>query len=592
MKMKRILVGIMAVLMSVSLAACSGTEPEETAKSGTESGTQTQENSTQNGNGGVSEEKETQAVEESATDETAGNSDELALFHYACNLKQTNLDWGELTYETDAGYESEAYNTKGLAGLEYDCSGCLFYTLRDMDGDNATELLTINLEKNGQEYEMNTYIYEAKDGQAILAAKKTLLAGFLREMADSASIRVMLKDEKYICLDSWQHTFVSADGVWIDLYACYYNGAEFVETAAFDFCGSDWYGIGKSETELVDQLNTMGYKKAAAAVYDRDVLHFCAADEGVEALLKISLINSQETGETQWDEKPFAKIRQYNKTDLNQGYILPQSNTRLLTADELKGISKKNLRLARNEIYARYGWRFEDEALQEYFSGCAWYTPAENVDDAILSDIERANKDLIVEAENNRTEAPVPMRDYMGYIDGIEELDAKELGMLSGFLSQMDAYGFVQSMYEDVRDVNLGAIFYSGAGIEEKGLAEKTADEYLRMSGQEEIYTDYIALKEEDINQLLTDKTGYGLADMHYALGWQYLPESKAYGSEAGDTNYAEPQVVDGVKTPDGTYYVEYHNPWYDSYDEESNCILTLKETDHGYQFVSNRVMR
>lgn len=598
MRKKQILTGFAAAMVSLSLVACSQTNTDTAMQEKVDTQTQTEQPA-------GTDAEDSSAVEpfegQEASDVTAdmepadGNETEqtgLLLSRYVGELNMCDLNGIALAYEENNTDGQILYHTKGINELDYIDDGCLYYELRDMDEDNVPELFTINIENYNEGYEINTVIYEAKDGQVVQAAKKTLVGGVLGENVDSATIRFLLKDGKYICADSWQHAFVSADGAWVNLYACYYNGAEFVETATFDFCGSDMYEIGKGETELVDQLNTMRYEKAAVAVYDRDILHFCAADEGVEALLKISLTNSMETEETQWNEKPVATVRQYNKNDMNQGYILPQSNTRLLTADELKGMSKENLRIARNEIYARYGWRFEDEDLQKHFAACAWYAPAENIDDAVLSDIERFNKDLLVEAENNWTDAPVPMRDYMGYIDGIEELDAKELGTLSGFLSGMDAYGFVQSMYDDVRDVNLSAVFYSGGGIGEEGLAEKTADEYLKISGQEEFFTDYIALKEADINQLLLDKTGYGLADMHYALGWCYLPDSEAYGREAGDTNYMAPQVVDGVKTPDGTYYVEYHNPNYDMYDEKSDCILTLKKTDDGYQFVSNRVMR
>lgn len=601
MRKKQIITGLVAMMLSLSLAACSQTntdtkvlneddthlqaEQSEDAETVDESAVE----KTPQKQDAMDAKEEKETVEESETDT---EPPALLLSRYAGEMRMCYLNGIELVYEEDNTNGEVTYHTEGISGRDTVDEGCLYYELRDMDEDNVTELLTINFEKADEGYEINTAVYEVKDGQVVQAAKKTLVGGVLVQNVDSASIRFLLKDGKYICADSWQHTFVSADGVGIQLYACYYNGAEFVETATFDFCGSDMYGVGKGETELVDQLNTMRFEKAAAAVYDRDILHFCAADEGVEALLKISLINSQETGETQHNEKPFARVCLYHKNDMNQGYILPQSNTRLLTADELKGMSKENLRIARNEIYARYGWRFEDAALQEHFDACAWYTPAENIDDAILSETERANKDLLVEAEKNWTDEPVSMTDYMGNIDGTRELDAKELGMLSEFLSGIDAYGFVQSMYDDIRDVNLNEVFYSGAGINDEGLSEQTADEYLKVSGQEELYTDYFALREADIDRFLKEKTGYGLADMHYALHGCYLPESKAYGREAGDTNYARPQVVDGVKTPDGTYYVRYHNPIYDIYDEDSDCILTLKKTDDGYQFVSNRVMR
>lgn len=56
-------------------------------------------------------------------------------------------------------------------------------------------------------------------------------------------------------------------------------------------------------------------------------------------------------------------------------YILP-SNERELTEDDFAGLTKKDLRLAINEMFARYGWNFGGNGeLFDYFSGQAWYTP-------------------------------------------------------------------------------------------------------------------------------------------------------------------------------------------------------------------------
>lgn len=83
-------------------------------------------------------------------------------------------------------------------------------------------------------------------------------------------------------------------------------------------------------------------------------------------------------------------------------YILPTSNSEFLTMDDLKGLTKEECRIARNELYARYGRRFNDEALQAHFDSCEWYNgtiPAEEFDDTVLNEYEVANRDLIVQYE-------------------------------------------------------------------------------------------------------------------------------------------------------------------------------------------------
>lgn len=87
------------------------------------------------------------------------------------------------------------------------------------------------------------------------------------------------------------------------------------------------------------------------------------------------------------------------------GYILPESNTRYLTMADLAGLNADQCRLARNEIYARYGRMFDDAALQAYFNSCAWYhgtIPADQFNDNVLNEYEKANRDLIVQYEQEQ----------------------------------------------------------------------------------------------------------------------------------------------------------------------------------------------
>lgn len=88
-------------------------------------------------------------------------------------------------------------------------------------------------------------------------------------------------------------------------------------------------------------------------------------------------------------------------------YILPDSATRLYTADDLAILSDYELYLARNEAYAKYGRKFKNADLTQYFSGKSWYTPTyEPAEfDAMptpLNDTERANVDLIRQLEAQR----------------------------------------------------------------------------------------------------------------------------------------------------------------------------------------------
>ena len=86
-------------------------------------------------------------------------------------------------------------------------------------------------------------------------------------------------------------------------------------------------------------------------------------------------------------------------------YVLPDSDKALLTNADLDGLTQEELRIARNEIYARHGRTFNDPQLQAYFNACDWYegtiSPSD-FQDSSLSDLERANRALIVAYEEEK----------------------------------------------------------------------------------------------------------------------------------------------------------------------------------------------
>lgn len=83
-------------------------------------------------------------------------------------------------------------------------------------------------------------------------------------------------------------------------------------------------------------------------------------------------------------------------------FIFPESNVFTIDASELEGKNAIECKIARNEIYARHGRKFNDEALQGYFNTCIWYEGTIEPDvfsDDILNDVERANLQMITDYE-------------------------------------------------------------------------------------------------------------------------------------------------------------------------------------------------
>lgn len=89
---------------------------------------------------------------------------------------------------------------------------------------------------------------------------------------------------------------------------------------------------------------------------------------------------------------------------LDEDYIIPDSDKRLLTEDDVKGLTLQEINYAKNEIYARHGRKFDSEELQNYFNSKSWYkgtiSPKNFTNGEYLSDIENKNTAFLSEMEN------------------------------------------------------------------------------------------------------------------------------------------------------------------------------------------------
>ncbi len=71
-----------------------------------------------------------------------------------------------------------------------------------------------------------------------------------------------------------------------------------------------------------------------------------------------------------------------------------------IDAAMLRGLGLYELRLLRNEIYARRGRRFRTDWIQSYFGAQPWFKPLPDFREPLLSPLEKQNRDLIVQYEN------------------------------------------------------------------------------------------------------------------------------------------------------------------------------------------------
>ena len=89
----------------------------------------------------------------------------------------------------------------------------------------------------------------------------------------------------------------------------------------------------------------------------------------------------------------------FNKEDFFIKVSIDKENRTIKISDTGIGMSKEELTLALNEIYARHGLMFNTSSIQEHFNSKSWYVPSikpGHFDDSQFNDYERYNVDTIV----------------------------------------------------------------------------------------------------------------------------------------------------------------------------------------------------
>lgn len=94
------------------------------------------------------------------------------------------------------------------------------------------------------------------------------------------------------------------------------------------------------------------------------------------------------------EKKYETTTRQNNSGSVYPG-VYPEASTRKLTSSDLNYLSSYQLKIMRNEIFARHGYIFKTTDMKNYFSNQRWYDPRYNNVDNLLTSTEKQNIELI-----------------------------------------------------------------------------------------------------------------------------------------------------------------------------------------------------
>lgn len=144
----------------------------------------------------------------------------------------------------------------------------------------------------------------------------------------------------------------------------------------------------RHQTVWVDHLDNYVFHVYGMGKIDRISLEKCLENEDEticqEPVSKYFLID---------DNWHFQSLKEHK---IAKGRWFPFLSNQFLEAYELKAYNKAKLALMSAEIYAQYGYSFEDSKLNTHFHQQEWYHPKEieNIEDS-LSSFEQHNLELI-----------------------------------------------------------------------------------------------------------------------------------------------------------------------------------------------------
>lgn len=176
-------------------------------------------------------------------------------------------------------------------------------------------------------------------------------------------------------------------------------------------------GLAQKDKELVDSLmnsvNSIDLseaeadEKSALESYVKEIGQLMESEnykQAVESAQEYAEYASQVANSIRQrqEESRRQSEEEAQKQQEASAYICPGSNSRYLTEADLAGLTDWQLLLARNEIYARHGRKFDDPNIRAYFESKSWYRGTVDPDSfstSVFNEYELANIEFIKEHE-------------------------------------------------------------------------------------------------------------------------------------------------------------------------------------------------
>ena len=350
--------------------------------------------------------QETESKKEEVTESTTSEVTTEKITTEMTTEEVQENDFNPVDYRNDINYESLCRKPDEYKGMKIYMSGTVNSMLEE---DNET-ILQIDVGDGLIMVMVDSKILEVR----VLEEDKVTFYGEYQGLTKYETVAGKTKNDPYfianhINIDSYDDTMESPTGeLRSGIYSVTKNEDEFIykKTAKFTYQDGEAFGCEvRVVREIVDRGNATilgdifcflkdegngvytgnisGKGNIKITAYENSIKIETSPDVGMESYFeKID------------DEYSFGDSTGGSAVNTNSDYILPGSDKGNLTEADISGMDKDMLALARNEIYARHGYIFQDPTFSDYFNSKSWYTPqytADQFDSSVFNQYERQN---------------------------------------------------------------------------------------------------------------------------------------------------------------------------------------------------------
>lgn len=146
--------------------------------------------------------------------------------------------------------------------------------------------------------------------------------------------------------------------------------------------------LDKANARLIADFDAAVPREALEKMRDAAIARKSAGTATAEDAVELSLLSQRLGVYVGGDERPSA-LEDPSRLD------------QLLSVDELSTLSRRDLRILRNTIYARKGRDFDSKIVKSYFASAAWYKPRADYSESLLSEVDRKNVTIIGSVEES-----------------------------------------------------------------------------------------------------------------------------------------------------------------------------------------------